>query len=323
MKQSVFCQSPALAEDLVHHDPGLLLRACRQPAHAHVGLVLLGQVAAFAVVEQTEIVVADVAVGGAERFLALIAQQEVVGRIGAPVAGEHAVVPTGVAHQQQVSGHVGLGLGPVVEHLQVAAVGIGIGGAAAELVEQLIGRHDADAQAVLLLVELLQPERLRQQLLRRGNDDDHIGGRVGMVVLIGDAIEQLGHGKGRRREVGRRSRRGHGQRQIIQPHGALAGRLAQADDVALAQQAAELEGLRLAASLRRVAKDRRDVHLAHHRVVHLDAHHAQAVIAQRHGQRAAVGMSSQFIGGIRAGRHGRLLKKLAPAVIPGKLIGLV
>ena len=201
-----------VVDDFVDHDFGLGLSAGRQTAHADVGAVALGQAGALALVEHTEEIVADVAHGLAERVLAFIAQQIVVGRSLTPVGGKHTVVPGPVAEEQQIARHVGLALSTVVEHLQVAAVGVGVGCAAAELVEELVGRHDAHAQRIALLVQSLQSLGLRQQFLRRRNDDDHIGGSVGMMVLIGDAIDKLRLGEGVAAEPRCRCRPGHGER---------------------------------------------------------------------------------------------------------------
>ena len=67
-------------------------------------------------------------------------------------------------------------------------------------------------------MQRLQPLGLRQQFLRRGNDDDHIYGCIGVVVLIGDAIYQLRNKEDVAAEVGCWSRRGHGQRKIVKTH---------------------------------------------------------------------------------------------------------
>ena len=85
-----------------------------------------------------------------------MAEQIVIGIEGAAVAGEHAVVPYATAEEQQIAGQVRVGGGAVVEHLQIAAVGVGIGCAAAKFIVELIGLDDAHAQTVVFLVEVSQ-----------------------------------------------------------------------------------------------------------------------------------------------------------------------
>ena len=153
----------AIADDLVHHHLCIALRRHGEAAYGHigqsggpfVGIVTSGE--GFAIVEHAEELIADVAVGLAERVVALEAEQVVVGRGLSPVAAEHAVIPCAVAEEQQEARFVGLGFGTVVEHLQIALVGGGIGGSAGELVIELIGRHNAHAQTVMGAVELGQP----------------------------------------------------------------------------------------------------------------------------------------------------------------------
>ena len=184
-----------IADALVDHGLGGIGRAHGEASHGHVGLVADEHAAALIVVHQTEVVVGNIAVNLAEGVLALIAQQEIVGGIVLPARGKHPVVPGTVAEEQQVAGHILVALRTVVEHLQVAAVGIGIGGAAGELVVEFVGGNDIHAQRVLLAVILCQTLCLCQELLRCGDDDDHIGRCVGMVVLVGDVMDVFRHGE--------------------------------------------------------------------------------------------------------------------------------
>ena len=308
---------------LIDQNLGLLFGTSRQTAYAHVGFVALGQASSLAFIEQAEIVVADVAVGGAVGVFTLVAEQEVVGRALGPVDSEHAVVPGTIAEEQQIAGHVGLGLGTIVEHLQIAAIGVGIGGSAAELVKELVGRHDAHSQGIVLLVQLLQPLGLSTHFLRRGNDDDHIGSLVGMMILIGDAIDQLRRGKLVGRKTGGRSSCRHGQRQIVESHRGIAGLLPQTDGVAFAKNALQVEGDGLNVGLRGLGNRRCDIHAAHHRIVHLYAHRSQSVVGHHHRQHAARVVSRQLVGGVCVSRHRRLLEEVPPAVVPGKLLSLM
>ena len=214
-----------IADDLVHHHLCIALRRHGEAADGHIGQSggsLIGIAAGgkgFAVVEHAEELIADVAVGLAERVVALEAEQVVVGRGLSPVAGEHAVIPCAVAEEQQEAWLVGLGLGTVVEHLQIPLVGGGIGGSAGELVVEFVGRYDAHAQTVMSAVELGQPLGLRTQRLRGRNDDDHVNGAVAMQVLIGDVINVLGYCKLVGAQVGCRLRIGQGQRNEVKSHG--------------------------------------------------------------------------------------------------------
>ena len=153
-----------IAYYLVYHHGSLVGRTGRDTSYGYVGLGRQ-HVAALIVVEQAEVVVGNITVCSTVRVLALIAQQEIVGRVAFPVVAQHTVVPCAVTHQQQVAGHVGRRLCTVVEHLQVAPVGIGIRRAAGELVEQLVGRHYVNPQPVFFLMQFLQPLGLYQQFL--------------------------------------------------------------------------------------------------------------------------------------------------------------
>ena len=68
---------------------------------------------------------------------------------------------------------------------------------------QLVGRYDAYTQPVVLFVVCFQAFGLCQQVLTGGDDNHHIGGGIGMVILIGDAIHVggLADGDGRRLSV--------------------------------------------------------------------------------------------------------------------------
>ena len=99
------------------------------------------------------------------------------------VAGEEAVVVGGIAKEDEKAGHVGLRSGAVVEHLQIAAIGVDIGRAAAELVVELVGTHYIHAQLVAVAVQLCQALSLLGQFARGRHDDDHVGIRVGVTLL--------------------------------------------------------------------------------------------------------------------------------------------
>ena len=185
-----------IGDGLVDH--GLcLFHACHgEASHGDVVHVLGHRIAALAVVESCEEAVVDIAEHRVERVLALVAEQIVVGVESAAVAGEHAVVPHATSEEQQIARQVGIGGRAVIEHLQVAAVGIGVGCAAAELVVELISLDNAHAQAVVLLVETCEALCLLQIFTGGGDDDHHVRGCVGMMVLVGDGAYQRRCGEG-------------------------------------------------------------------------------------------------------------------------------
>ena len=197
-----------VVERLVHEPLCLLRRPCRIAPYGHVGLAQIGGggtcllLDSLTIVEQTEKVVADVAVHVTEGVLALIAQQEIVRVVACPVGTVHAVIPGPVTKEQQITGDVGLCQGTVVEHFQIAAIGSGIRRTTGEFVVQFVGRHDPYAQAVVLLVPGLHPFCLCQYLLTGRDDDNHIHGLIGMMVLIHDAIDEFRHRQDGRLEAG-------------------------------------------------------------------------------------------------------------------------
>ena len=69
-----------IADGLVNHHLGLGSGAHGEASHGNVVLVGAGRPVTFAVVETAEIAVVHVAAGRAERVLALIAEQQIVGR---------------------------------------------------------------------------------------------------------------------------------------------------------------------------------------------------------------------------------------------------
>ena len=68
----------------------------------------------------------------------------------------------------------------------------------------------------MLFMPGLDALRLLQHLLRRRDDDHHIDGTVGMVVLIGDVIDVFRHRQVAGMDVGHRHRCVEGQREIVE-----------------------------------------------------------------------------------------------------------
>ena len=124
---------------LVHHHLCLGFASHGEPSYSHIQFVGRHGVSSFTIIEQAKETVVDVALRFAERILTFEAKQIVVGAAFLPVSGVHAVVPCTVAKEQQVPRKVGITLGAVVLHFQVAPVSVGIGRAAREFVEQFVG----------------------------------------------------------------------------------------------------------------------------------------------------------------------------------------
>ena len=124
-----------ITDGLVDHHLSVGLRRHGETADSHVAHIefltpVTGtKVGALAIIEVGVEAVIDITVDSVERVLALVSQQEVV-RIETPtVGGQHAVIPHTATEEQEIFGLVGLGLCPVIEHLHITPVGIGIGGA--------------------------------------------------------------------------------------------------------------------------------------------------------------------------------------------------
>ena len=133
-------------------------------------------------------------------------QQEIVLTETRTLLRVHAVVPHAVAKQQQVRRHVGLCLCAVVEHLQIAAVCVGVGRTARKFVIQFVGRHYAHPHAVFLLVQFLYALRLSRKSGRGGHYDNHVGSLVGMMILVGYVIHIFGHAELTSAQRGARAR---------------------------------------------------------------------------------------------------------------------
>ena len=183
-----------IGQRLVGQHLGLVGIPDGEAANGYVGLAAIAAACKqrLAIVEQAEIVFRHIAIGTAVRVLTLIAKQEIVGSIACPCRGVHAVVPCAIAEKQQVLGHLSIAFSTVVEHFHVAAVGVGVGCAAGELIIQFVGRYNAHRQSVALLVHLLDAISLSRQFSCQWHDDDHIAGFVGMVVLIRDVVNIFG-----------------------------------------------------------------------------------------------------------------------------------
>ena len=314
---------PTVAYNLVDHHLSLGERACWKTADTDVGQVAACQADALALVEHAEEVVADVALSGAERVLALEAEQEIVGRQADPVGAGHAVVPGAVAEEQQVAWHVGLGCGSVGEHLQVSAVGIGIGGAAGKLIEQLVGRDDAHAQRVHRFVKLLKTLCLCYKVLGSGDDNHQVGRAVGVMVLVGDAVDVLRCGQRCRAQVGKRHRLVERQLHVVESHVGRTRSLSQLYTVVGLHQTVDSIGL-LALDSRGVLTRRQRVGDGpQERVVQCDAYLAGTVARQDDAEPSATVVARKLLIAWLISADGRALEEVATAVVPGVVVDLV
>ena len=290
----------SIVQRLVYQHLRLQFVTGRETAYGHIGLTQIDThptpllLDLLLIVEQTEEVVAHVAVHVAERVLALEAQQEVVRIIATPVCAQHTVIPGTVAEEQQVAGHVGFRLRPVVEHLHIAAVGRSIRRTAGEFIIQLVSRHDPHPQPVVGLVPGLDALCLRQHLLISRNDDHHVHRLVGMVVLIHDAIDDFRFREGCRLQVRHRQRGIYLEREIVQAQ--VAARcLGDLDGILFLDDAIQLivphRHFRLGIAVERYLLG----YGSYHRVVHRHLCLEAGIVGECHAQRARCPCGWQLI----------------------------
>ena len=312
----------SVADGLVGHHGCFLQRPHGVTPHCHIGLTQKGRAFLyhFLIIEQTEEIIADEAVDGTERIVALETEQEVISIIAAPLGTAQAVIPRPVAVEQQVSGKVSLRCSPVVEHLHVAAIGCGIRGSAAELVIQLIGRHDPHAQAVALLVQCLDALSLCQPPLGGGDDDDHIHSLVGMMILIRDTIHVFWHRE--RLEIGFVLRGVMAQGDVVESQ-ISACRLSDAHGVLCLQDAVELILKHIFPCLRIAVEGDSLIDGTHHRVVYFHLRLIVAVGRQSDCQSALSAVGCQRVGLWRTDGEECLVEEVSPSVIPGIVVHLV
>ena len=113
---------------LVNHSLGFHNIAHRKAPYSNVVFVTHAAttVNTLSIVKQSEKSVVGIRVCLAERVFALIGEQEIVWRIAFQGRSVHAVIPQGVTKEQQILGHVCFSLCPVIEHLEIATVGIDV-----------------------------------------------------------------------------------------------------------------------------------------------------------------------------------------------------
>ena len=152
----------AVIDGLVDHDLRLGYCGYRESAHANV-LQLTSCVGACTFGQNAHPAVTCIAGCLAKRVLALIDEKVIVWIKPLAVGCEHAVVPNAVAKEQQILRHVGLCRSSVLQHSEIATIGIGIGCATRELIVQLVGGNYIHPHTVMTLMELLKALCLLQQ----------------------------------------------------------------------------------------------------------------------------------------------------------------
>ena len=213
-----------VADGFVDHHLRVSLRGHGETADSHVTHVELSarvarsEVGALTVVEISEEAVIHITVDIVERVLALISQEEIVRIKALTIGSQHTVVPHTATEEQEILGCVLLRLCPVVEHLHIAPVGVGIRRSTRELIVELVSGHDVHAQRVMLLMKSSQALSLGKQFSRSGDNDDHVGLTVSMMILVGDIVHILG-GRECAQEVRSRLRLIPGSRDIVETHG--------------------------------------------------------------------------------------------------------
>ena len=154
----------SITDGLVYQHLGFFCISYREAAYGYI-LQFTVRIQSGSLAEHTEPAVADEAGYGAEGVFTLKAQQIIVWIQGSATGGKHAVIPYAVAEEQEIFRHICLALRLIGKHAQVAAVGVGIGGTARKFVIEFIGRHDGNAQSVVLFMKFFQPLSLFQQFL--------------------------------------------------------------------------------------------------------------------------------------------------------------
>ena len=303
-----------IADGLIHHDAGLGSRPDGESSHCDIGL-LGGKGAPFPVVEVTEVIVGDIAGDLVDRVPRLVAEEEVIGRVVLPVGSYHAVVPSGVAEEQQEARHVGLGSGAVVEHLEVAPVGHRVGSAGGELIVYLVRLHDAYPEGVVRHMGRGEPLSLGGERSACGHDDHHVDGAVTVQVLRGDGAHKLRFGEGgggvdrhvRVRHVGQRK----GQRGARENSAhALLRTPCDAQAPHLGVGRSRGDGVGACAAVRGVSDlEKRRGHVEQAGIVEADIVEAGGVAGGR-GEAHAVG-GAEIVGGVCALHHAGLIALLA------------
>ena len=153
-----------ITDGLVYQHLGIFCIGYREAAYSYI-LQLTVRIQSGSLAEHAEPTVADETVYGAEGVFTLKAQQIIVWIQDSATGGKHAVIPYAVAEEQEIFRHIGLALRFIGKHAQVAAIGVGIGGTARKFVIEFIGRHDGNAQSVVLFMKFFQPLSLFQQFL--------------------------------------------------------------------------------------------------------------------------------------------------------------
>ena len=110
----------------------------RKSAHCQIELVRLIGCHPFTIVQQTEKAVVDITKHLVKRVFAFKTKQIIVCSSLSPFACVHPIIPRTIAEKQQITRHIGIGVGTVVQHFEITAIGIGIRRTTTKLVKKLV-----------------------------------------------------------------------------------------------------------------------------------------------------------------------------------------
>ena len=179
---------------LVHQNLGFRLRRHRETADTQIYLIF-HQIISFAIIQKPEIVFHHETGGMAERILRFVTKQIIIRIKTTRVGRYHTVVPHAVAEQQEVAGHIGIRRCTVIQHFHKTAIGRSIRCPGRELIINLVGTHDLYTQAIHTPMSFGQTLRLCIKFTAGWNNDNHVGGRRGMQILIGHLADIRGRWK--------------------------------------------------------------------------------------------------------------------------------
>ena len=184
-----------VAFHFVHENLGLLLGGA---GHTAGGEIYFFRVDVFplAIIKQSIEVIGHKTADGADALcgcVVFVGQQVVVYSGIFPFLCDEAVVPGTFSHQEQVAGRfVGSG-SSVIEHFQIAAQCIGVGGAGRKFIVEQVSRNHFHTQTALA-VEFGESLRLCGEFPAGRHSNDVVDVVIGMQILIGHATDGFRQG---------------------------------------------------------------------------------------------------------------------------------
>ena len=145
-----------ITNGFVNHDFRFAFRGNGESTYSHIQLVWTHGIGTFTIVKQGVETIIYVTMDFVEWVLAFITEQVIIGSSGLPVACVHAVIPCTITEKQQVFRHIILFFCTVVQHFQILTISIGIRCSTAKLIDEFIGWDNANAQIVVLDMEICQ-----------------------------------------------------------------------------------------------------------------------------------------------------------------------